>query len=108
MNPYLRHQTELAYQSLIFDYRRLSFIENWEIKFPNAKKLMKNAAYIARVEGNINHALSLESRLSELPENSTYFCGRSKNGCSTGRFSLTNMGTKEKIKRGKGDKIICK
>jgi len=74
----------LERQAAAFNYTRIYFAADWEIKLSvPARKLFQAAAYLARAEGNINHARSLESTLSQLPKGSKYRVGRLKNGCAT-------------------------
>ena len=61
----------------------------WEFTLRTpARKLMLNAARLARAEGMVGHASSLEVRLSELPKGSVYRVGRSRNGCSTAHVDV--------------------
>jgi len=78
MNKYLERQ------AAVLNYERIYFSSDWEIEFPiSARKIFQNAAHLARAEGNLLHAASLEARLPKLPENSRYRVGRLKNGCAT-------------------------
>ena len=76
----------LEAQARILNYRRVCFARDWEIEFQTpARQLFETAAFLARVEGAIGHALALETRLSQLSPNSRYHAGRLKNGCQTAR-----------------------
>ncbi|MDE1865389.1 MAG: hypothetical protein KGH94_01980 [Candidatus Micrarchaeota archaeon] len=75
--------------AVLTGHRKLSFKKNWEFAVRGSTRaLMLNAARLARAEGNINHALSLEARIPHLPKNSRYLVGRSKNGCSTAQVVI--------------------
>ena len=75
---------ELERNAVAFNYRRTYFAADWEIQLPiPARKLFQAAAGLARAEGNINHAISLEARLPQLPKGSVYRVGRLKNGIAT-------------------------
>ncbi len=78
-----------AVEAAIFGYSRLSYTRNWAVTLRTpTKTIMQGCAVLARAEGNINHALSLEERIPHLPKNSRYRAGRSKNGCSTGEVVI--------------------
>ncbi len=71
-------------QARVGNYRRLSYKNDWEMTVPlSVMTVFQTAAALARVEGNIAHALSLEARLLELTPNLRYRIGRSRHGCQT-------------------------
>lgn len=72
-----------AVEAAFFGYQRVRYTSDWEIIVPlPARKLLRVAATLARSEGMINHALSLEARGLRLPKNCIYRAGRLKNGCA--------------------------
>jgi hypothetical protein len=80
-------EESLGKQAEIYDYRRVSFQVNWQIRLPlSARKILETAAYFARLEGNINHAKSIEARLDALVSDGAYYVGRLRNGCATAQI----------------------
>lgn len=72
-----------AVEAAIFGYKKVRYTNDWGVTLRRpAREIMQNAAHLARTEGMVNHALSLDARLLRLPKNSRYRAGRLKNGCA--------------------------
>ena len=72
----------LEEQARVFGYQRSHFKKDWEITLPiSVREAFQTAAYLARVEGKVEHAYSIEVRLPSLTQKFKYTVGSLKNGC---------------------------